>query len=155
MILGTAIVFGPWFGFAYAALGALVSASVTYGAGWVIGKRFLRRLMGERVREISRRLGDKGVVAVTALRIIPTAPFTIVNFVAGASHIRFLDYLIGTVIGMVPGIAVLALTGERIEQVFRNPTVFNVGMAALLVGLWFLLGWGLQRAVNRIRGGAE
>lgn len=155
MILGTAIVFGPWSGFAYAALGALISASVTYGAGWAIGKRFLRRLVGERVREVSRRLGDKGVVAVTALRIIPTAPFTIINFVAGASHIRFLDYLVGTVLGMVPGIAILALTGERIEQVFRNPTFLNVSIAVLFVGLWFLLGWGLQHVVNRVRGGAE
>lgn len=155
MILGTAIVFGPWYGFAYATLGALTSASVAYGTGWLIGKRFLRRMVGERVREVSRRLGDKGIVAVTALRIIPTAPFTIINFVSGASHIRFVDYLIGTMLGMVPGIAVLAATGERIEQVFRNPTVLNVSLAVLFVGLWLLLGWGLQRLVDRLSAGDE
>lgn len=148
MILATAIVFGPWYGFAYAATGALTSASVSYFLGWAIGKKFLRQYMGERVRKVSRRLGDKGIIAVTALRIIPTAPFTFINIISGASHIRFTDYLIGTVLGMVPGIAVLSITGERIEKVFQEPTVLNVSIAIILVGLWFLLGWSLQRLVT-------
>ncbi len=148
MILATAIVFGPIYGFAYAAAGALASASVSYGLGWIVGKRFLRRFMGERVRALSRRLGDKGVMAVTLMRIIPTAPFTFINIIAGASHIRFLDYFIGTVLGMFPGIAILSLTGERIEKVFRDPTAINVGLAILFIGLWFFLGWFLQRLVN-------
>ncbi len=148
MILATAIVFGPFYGFAYAAAGALVSASVSYGLGWILGKRFLRRFMGERVRALSRRLGDKGVMAVTVLRIIPTAPFTFINIIAGASHIRFVDYAIGTVLGMLPGIAILSLTGERIEKVFQDPTALNIGLAILFIGFWFLLGWSLQWFVN-------
>ncbi len=148
MILATAIVFGPWYGFAFATTGALTSASVSYFLGWAVGKKFLRRFMGNRVRKLSRRLGDKGVFAVTALRIIPTAPFTFINVMAGASHIRFTDYLIGTILGMVPGIAVLSVTGERIEKVFQDPTVLNVSIAIILVGLWFLLGWGLQKLVT-------
>lgn len=155
MILATAIVFGPWYGFAYATTGALTSASVSYFLGWAIGKKFLRRFMGDRVRKVSRRLGDKGVVAVTALRIIPTAPFTFINIMAGASHIRFTDYLIGTVLGMVPGIAVLSITGERIEKVFQDPTVLNVSIAIVLIGLWFLLGWSLQRLVTWWRDRAD
>lgn len=153
LVLGTAIAFGPWYGFAYATLGVLVSATATYGAGRIVGRRLVRRLAGERVREVSRRLGERGVIAVTALRVVPTAPFTIINLVAGASHIRFQDYLLGTILGMVPGIAVLAISGRWIEQVFRDPNLFNVAAVFLLVALWLMLGVGLQRLIDRRRRG--
>ena len=102
---------------------------------------------------MSRRLGERGVIAVTALRVVPTAPFTIINLVAGASHIRFQDYLLGTILGMVPGIAVLAISGRWIEQVFRDPNLLNVAAVFLLVALWLMLGVGLQRLIDRRRRG--
>lgn len=155
LILGTAIAFGPEMGLLYATLGALISASACYFAGFLAGKNFIRQLAGERVRRISRRLGSRGVLAVTALRVVPVAPFTVINLVAGASHIRYQDFLTGTVIGMVPGIAVLSLTGESIGKVFDNPTPGNVALLLALVGVWLGLGWLLQRAVDRFRDRGE
>ena len=61
----------------------------------------------------------------------------------------------GTVIGMVPGIAVLSLTGESIGKVFDNPTPSNVALLLALVGVWLGLGWLLQRAVDRFRDRGE
>ena len=56
---------------------------------------------------------------------------------------------------MVPGIAVLSLTGESIGKVFDNPTPSNVALLLALVGVWLGLGWLLQRAVDRFRDRGE
>jgi phospholipase D1/2 len=57
------------------------------------------------------------VLAVAAIRLVPIAPFTLVNLIAGASKIRFADYLLGTVIGMAPGLVLMSalVPGIRVE----------------------------------------
>jgi phospholipase D1/2 len=45
------------------------------------------------------------VPAIVAVRIVPVAPFAVINLFTGASHIRLRDYLIGTLLGMIPGAA--------------------------------------------------
>lgn len=151
LVLGTAIAFGPLFGFIYATAGTMVSATGTYWAGSLLGKRLVRRVAGDRVLRVSRMLGQRGVFAVTTLRLIPIAPFTVINLVAGASHIRLWDFLLGTLFGTLPGIAVLAITGEQLGQLIRKPTILNVTAAAGLILLWLVLGAGLQWLVNRRR----
>src|SRR3546814_10551837 len=91
--------FGPWQGLAYAAVGSLLSAGLTYQAGRMGSRRWLRGLMGPRIEKVSRRLGKQGVLSVLILRLVPVAPFTFINLIAGASQIRFRDFLIGTEIG--------------------------------------------------------
>jgi phospholipase D1/2 len=84
------------------------------------------------------------------VRNIPVAPFTVVNLVAGASKIHFRDYLLGTVIGMAPGIAALTIFMDRLEQAVRNPAVENflvlVGVAVVIsAGALLLRKWLVGR----------
>jgi len=80
---------------------------------------------------------------MAAVRLIPIAPFTVVNLVAGASHITFRDYVLGTFIGMAPGIALMAVFLERVGAALRQPdavtlvtvAVVGLGAVALLAGL--------------------
>ena len=50
---------------------------------------------------------------MATVRLVPAAPFTLVNLVAGAMRIRFLHYLAGTALGLLPGLAVMAALGAR------------------------------------------
>src|SRR5690606_15051538 len=96
LIAATAAAFGTWQGLLFATLGSMVSAMVTYTAGRKLGARMLRRYMGPRMNRVASRVKDNGILAVTMLRLMPTAPFTLVNMIAGATKIRVLDYTIGT-----------------------------------------------------------
>jgi len=133
LIVVTALVFGPWLGFAYAMLGSLLSAAVTYGAGRVLGRDTVRRLAGERINRLSRRLGRRGITTMAAVRLIPIAPFTIVNLVAGASHIGFRDYLLGTALGMLPGVAALTVFADRLASVLERPAPGTVALFVVVV----------------------
>jgi hypothetical protein len=53
--------------------------------------------------------------------MLPIAPFSIVNVVAGASHIRWSDFLLGTVIGLAPGITTLTFFVDRAIAAIREP----------------------------------
>ena len=78
-----------------------------------------------------------GLMTIIALRIIPVAPFTVVNVVAGASELRLRDFALGTLIGMLPGIVALSFLAERLLAVLRSPDAFSllslVGVAAIVM----------------------
>jgi phosphatidylserine/phosphatidylglycerophosphate/cardiolipin synthase-like enzyme/uncharacterized membrane protein YdjX (TVP38/TMEM64 family) len=151
LIAATAVSFGAWPGLPYAAAGALASATVTYGVGAWLGAGFLRRLFGPRLNRIRRGIARRGILAITAVRLVPVAPFTLVNLVAGALKVSLWDYLIGTALGLVPGLAAMSVLGDRLARVFTDPTLFDAGVLVAVLVVWLGLSIGLQAQVTRAR----
>jgi phospholipase D1/2 len=151
LIALTAMTLGPVTGGLCAIAGSALSAALSFQIGAFAGRKGLRRLVGQRINKVSRALGKRGILSVVALRLVPLAPFTIINLIAGASHIRFGDYLLGTLVGMAPGILVMTALGDRLRQVLQNPNVFNIGLLALIVAAWIALSVTLQVALSRRR----
>ena len=135
MVAATAVAFGPWIGFAYSMTGAIASALAAYAVGQVVGRDAVRRLAGARVNRISKSLARRGVVAVVAIRMVPVAPFTVVNIAAGASHIRFGDFVIGTILGMLPGVIVLTLLATSLLGAVMTPSLKDVAMLLAAVAV--------------------
>jgi phospholipase D1/2 len=151
MIAAAVLVFGPLLGMAYSFGGALLGAAATYGLGRAAGRGTVRRIAGSRLDRLSRELGRRGVLAVATVRIIPVAPFTVINLVAGTTHISLRDFLLGTLIGLTPGIVAAALFIDRILAALRDP---GAGAVAVLVGLTVLIVTGmalLRRSLRRRR----
>jgi phospholipase D1/2 len=152
LIVACAGLFGAWAGFAYALSGSLLSAFAGYGLGRLLGRDAVRRLAGSRLDRVSHRLSALGVLAVAAVRLVPVAPFTIVNLIAGAVRIRPRPYLLGTLLGMLPGIALLTLFGHGLVALMARPTAARllvVGVAA--AGVIGVAAW-LRRVIWRGRG---
>lgn len=149
LIAATAAAFGIWPGLAYAAGGSLASAFLTYLIGRRFGTDGLRGFAGPRINRIGERIADQGIVAVTAARLLPVAPFTLVNLVAGAMRIRLSDYLIGTALGLAPGIALMSALGRQASSVLQRPDAADVALLAGLFLLWYALSLGLQRLLAR------
>jgi phospholipase D1/2 len=150
MIAATVLVFGPWLGLVYAAVGSVLASLVTYWLGRVFGRETVRRVAGSRLDRLSRALGRRGILAIVTVRIVPVAPFTVINLVAGATHISLRDYLIGTVLGLAPGIIATALFIDRIIAAARNPgtgswAILALVLALIVAGMYFLRRILLQR----------
>ncbi len=149
LITVTGLVFGAWPGLAYASVGTMAAAAATYGIGRWLGRDAVRRLAGSRANRLSERIGRRGVVAMAVLRLLPIAPFTIVNLVAGASHIGLRDYLIGTAIGMLPGIVLTVTFAHQLTAALSHPDpgafAWLTAIGIALVGLSVLLVRALRR----------
>lgn len=137
--------YGPWAGSACVLAGALLGAAASYGLGLVLGREVVERLGGARVNRLSRRLAQRGLLAVIVVRLVPVAPFAVVNMVAGASHIRLRDLLLGTAIGIAPGTLVMAVFVEQITAALREPTPLTLVLLAVTVALVATGAWGLNR----------
>jgi uncharacterized membrane protein YdjX (TVP38/TMEM64 family) len=148
MIGASALVFGPIEGALYAFAGALASAAATYAVGRGLGREAVRRFAGRRLNALSRRLGRRGLVAVTLIRLVPVAPFSVINAVAGASHINWRDFMLGTVLGLLPGLVITSAFVDRALAVVREPGLVTVltlaAVAAVAIGI---VGWLRRRLV--------
>jgi phosphatidylserine/phosphatidylglycerophosphate/cardiolipin synthase-like enzyme/uncharacterized membrane protein YdjX (TVP38/TMEM64 family) len=151
LIAVTGIVFGPLRGFLFAICGVLLSAAAGYGLGHWLGRETVQRLLGPRINRLSRRIARRGILAIMIVRMLPIAPFMMVNIVAGASHIRLRDYLIGTVLGMMPGIALTVTFVHHLAEAVRNPGVESVAVLVAVVALMIGLAIILQRLLRRKR----
>ncbi len=155
LIAVTGIVFGPVEGFFYAMAGTLLSGATTYGVGWWMGRDTVRRLVGPRINRLSRHIAKQGILAMVIIRMLPVAPYTVVNMIAGASHIRFQDYMIGTLIGMLPGIALTVTFVHNLAQAIRNPSPGTIAVLAMVAVLLVGAALGLQRVLgNKAKFGA-
>ena len=139
------VAYGPMAGLGCAMAGALLSATASYGIGRFLGREVVQRLAGERINRLSRRLASRGLLAVITLRLVPVAPFAVINMVAGASHLRLRDLLLGTLIGMTPGALAMTLFVKQIAAALKQPTPTTFVLAGLTVLLIAVAAWAMQR----------
>lgn len=149
LTLVSIVAFGPWTGFAVALPGALLGSGISYGAGRLLGREAVSRLAGPRINLVSQRLGERGLLAIVLIRLVPVAPFPIVNMVAGASHIRLRDLLLGTAIGMSPSTIFMMFFVDTILASMRQPSGFGLGLLVLTAVLLGAGGWALKRWLGR------
>lgn len=159
MIIATALVFGPLSALAYALGGSLLGAGFTYWLGRSLGQDLVRRVAGPRLTRLSRKLAQRGLLAIVAMRIIPVAPFTVVNLAAGATLVSPRDFLLGTFIGMLPGITGITLFSDRVVAALREPSGITLAAlaaaSALIVAVALLLRNWLARRTARTAAAAR
>jgi phospholipase D1/2 len=140
------VAFGPWLGFAYAMTGIELAAWLTYVAGRRFSRNMVRRVSGPRMNRVVNVLRNRGLLAITALRMVPLAPFSVEGIVAGALRIKLWHFMLGTAIGILPGTLAATIFGGQLEAALENPHSINywliAGAVALLAGAtWFVRRW--------------
>jgi phospholipase D1/2 len=151
LIVVTLVAFGPLVGPPTALMGSLLSAMAIFGLGRLLGRYRVQRLAGRRMSHLAQRIAERGMWAVLLVRLLPIAPFSTVNLVAGATPITLRDYALGTALGMTPGIVVMAMFIDRLEAVVRRPSPLAfVVLGFLIAGAW-ACAWYLSRRLQQGR----
>jgi uncharacterized membrane protein YdjX (TVP38/TMEM64 family) len=149
IIIATVIVFGPWWGVFYALTGSELSALTVFGVGRVVGRDAVRRFAGSLLNRLSQKLSASGMTAVIAFRIVPVAPFSVINLIAGVSEIRFRDFAMGTFIGMLPGSIAIAFLADQIADTLRRPELDRFIALGVGAGLVIVVLTGLRKLMKR------
>jgi phosphatidylserine/phosphatidylglycerophosphate/cardiolipin synthase-like enzyme/uncharacterized membrane protein YdjX (TVP38/TMEM64 family) len=149
LIGATVVTLGPVLGFACSAVGTMLAASATFGVGRLIGRKPMQRWLGKRLDALEQRVAKRGIIAIALIRKVPVAPFTFVNMIVGALGIRYRDFILGTALGMLPGIAAFAFVSEAAIEAWREPTLANIALIATAISIWLAVVFGIQWALNR------
>lgn len=138
---------GVLFGFAVGVPLVLVSAVVGAAGGFAIGRglgrdtvfRWQGRLVERggvgavRLAQLDDLLGRDGLLAMIGVRFVPILPFAVMNIACGLTSIRTRDYLLGSAIGMAPGVIGLVGVGAYGGDPLSLPFLLSVGGLLVLV----------------------
>ncbi|MBA4141959.1 MAG: VTT domain-containing protein [Nitrosospira sp.] len=148
LIIACVFVFDAWLGFLYSLLGACLSAMTTYGLSHMLGHDIIRRFAGNKINALNKRLAQRGIMTMVVARIFPFSPFLIINLLAGASHIRLRDFALGTAIGLVPRISVIALVTDYLVTLDKSdlpPVAVFAGVVVIIIASGLVMWWWEKR----------
>lgn len=147
--LAAIVAFGPLVGAAYGVCGMLLAAYASYVAGSRLPSHTVRHITGRRLNRMAQTLKRHGLLAVTALRVVPLAPFAVLGLVAGAIHVRLWHFMLGTLIGLMPGTLVTVIFGREIGEALAGRATINYALIAGLVGALILMTLLVRRWLQR------
>ena len=133
------VAFGPWFGFAVAMAGIAGSALATYAVGRALSPDTVRRIAGDRLHDASEIVRRRGIAAVFAVTVAPIAPFPVIGMAAGAVRINVMQYLFGTLGGMLPGTLATTVFARELEAALEDPSRINYWVVAAVILVLVLL----------------
>ncbi|MCF8033126.1 MAG: TVP38/TMEM64 family protein [Desulfarculaceae bacterium] len=145
------LIFGPWWGSAYALLGSMASALVLYGVGRAAGRAKVGKWSGGRLGRLSKHMADHSITTIILVRILPVAPFTVINLAAGATRVRPWPYILGTFLGVLPNTLAITVFADRLHRIWRQPHWGDVAVAVAVLAALALLIWLLRRVSRRRR----
>jgi uncharacterized membrane protein YdjX (TVP38/TMEM64 family) len=132
--LAAGLLFGSVVGVAIAVSATALAAVVAFWLVRLTGGAFMERFADRGPVVWTRhRLDRSGLLAVTSLRLIPALPFSLLNYAAGLSGVRFAPFLLGTVLGTAPGTIALVVLGDAVTGRV-HPALLAVSVTGGLVG---------------------
>ena len=148
--LGAAI-FGPYWGFVYVWLAAMLGAAGAFLIGRYLGREFAAALIGDRLKKYDEAIERNGFATVLYLRLV-YFPFTPMNFGMGLTRVRFRDYLWGTGLGILVGTFIFTFFVGTIKEVWASGQWEQLltWKVFLSLGL-FIFSLFLPRIVTKLR----
>jgi uncharacterized membrane protein YdjX (TVP38/TMEM64 family) len=142
-------IFGVARGMLYNTLGANLGALGAFLLARYLGRDFVARLLKGRAANLDHKIGEHGFGTILYLRLIPLVPFNALNFAAGISRVRLRDYVLGTLIGMLPGTLVYTYFADALirgtSEARRQAFLDFLAAAALLVAFTVATDWVRRR----------
>ncbi|MDX2216942.1 MAG: TVP38/TMEM64 family protein [Oculatellaceae cyanobacterium bins.114] len=143
--------FGVWWGTLWTSVAAIIAAIAAFAFTRTLGREAIANRFTGRWQSLDTEIRQGGVFYMFAIRLLPLLPYGLVNFTAGLTSIRFKDYLVGTLLGTVPGILPFVMLGAGLRAMTRGdvvPLMLASGLLGILVGF---TTWYRRRNQRRVR----
>lgn len=150
LMLATAAAVEPAIGLPAALCGILASAALLFAIGRRFGEQAVQNIAGHRFQRVRDMLHGNGVMAIALVRMIPILPFSLVSLAAGALRIRLADFLLGTLLGLTPGLITIYALGATLSKLIQEPSAANIVLVILAAAVWLMLVVFAQYALRRM-----
>lgn len=148
--LGAAI-YGPYWGFVYVWIAAMLGAAGAFLIGRYLGREFAASLIGDRLKKYDDAIECHGFATVLYLRLV-YFPFTAMNFGMGLTKVRFRDYLWGTGLGILVGTFIFTFFVGTIKEVWASGQWANLLSWKLSFSLGlFVFSLFIPKIINKLK----
>ncbi len=153
MIVVGGAVFGFVAGTFWNWMGGLIGALISFLLARFLGREFVERIGGARVRRFEKLLARQGWPMLIGMRFLPV-PFVITNSAAAVVGVGLLRFLVTTAIGLLPPMAVLTYAATALLSAAaggRAEILRNLGLVFVLFGSLVIFPVAIRRRLRKRR----
>ncbi|MFC1570684.1 VTT domain-containing protein [Candidatus Omnitrophota bacterium] len=139
--LAAGLAFGTAWGSVLLFTAAIIGTSATFMISRFFGRGLIEKALKGRFKKLDQKLEENGFLTVLFFRVIPLVPYEVLNYACGLSKIKFRDYFLATLLGLIPGVAVASFFGgslgeiETIKDVLTPKFLIAVGLMVLIIAV--------------------
>uniref|UniRef100_A0A1J3GPJ6 VTT domain-containing protein n=1 Tax=Noccaea caerulescens TaxID=107243 RepID=A0A1J3GPJ6_NOCCA len=128
LTMSSGLLFGPVVGTIIVSISGTIAASVAFLiARYFARERILKLVEGnKKFLAIDKAIGENGFRVVTLLRLSPLLPFSLGNYLYGLTSVKFVPYVFGSWLGMLPGSWAYVSAGAFGRAILQEES--NVGL---------------------------
>jgi|CXWL01.1.fsa_nt_gi uncharacterized membrane protein YdjX (TVP38/TMEM64 family) len=130
LTLSGGFLFGTWIGGAAAWIAATIGATLIFLAARTALGDALRARAGGWLERLGDGFRENAFNYVLVLRLTPIAPFFVVNLAPAFFNVKLRDYVLATLLGMIPGAFVYASVGAGLKAALATGASANPTEAA-------------------------
>jgi uncharacterized membrane protein YdjX (TVP38/TMEM64 family) len=123
----------------YSWIGNMLASSIAFVFARRFGQGRLRPRIPERILRYEQRVIDREYISITLLRVF-TGQLVAADWFLGLSRVRVLPFLVGTGLGIIPGILLAVYAGSGFVELFVARPLLTGG---LVVGA--IVGWRILK----------
>lgn len=119
LTLGAGFAYGVGIGTVVVAVAANIGAFVAFLLGRTVARGWVAAKVeaNPRFTAIDRAVGREGLKVVLLTRLSPIFPFNLLNYAFGVTQVSARDYVLGSLVGMLPGTVMYVYLGSLITNV--------------------------------------
>lgn len=136
--------FGLFWGSVYTIIGAVAGGTLSFYISRIFGRSIVEKIVRGKGKWFDEGVEDKGFILILSLRLIPLVPFDIISYGAGLSKIKYQDFVLGTIIGIIPGVLIFSNLGDKTLNVNSPEFIAAIG---LLISL-FICSYFLKKKIT-------
>jgi uncharacterized membrane protein YdjX (TVP38/TMEM64 family) len=125
--------FGTWLGGGAAWVGATIGATLIFLAARTAFGDALRARTGSWLDRLAAGFRENAFNYLLVLRLTPVAPFFIVNVAPAFFNVKLRDYVLATLIGIIPGAFVYAAVGAGLRAALETGATTDPDQAAAAI----------------------
>jgi uncharacterized membrane protein YdjX (TVP38/TMEM64 family) len=151
-----AVVFGKLLGSIYNLAGATGGAVLSFLTARYLGRDFAARWLRGKLCDLDVKAEQHGFILISYLRLA-YVPFAPLNYAAGLTRIRFGDYVLGTILGMIPGMIIITCLVDELTNLHSVADLLALRflVPVLLLAASFLLPLAVKRLAPALRSSAN
>lgn len=145
LALAGGLLFGFTYGTIYTIIGATLNSGIMFLMAKILAKdavtELLQKKLPEKWSKFLLEMDEKqGFRVIFILRLIPAMPYNVINYGAGLTSIKFSNYMIATILGILPGTLVFLNIGNKAIDIHDPAFIISIVFLILLTIFSLLLG---------------
>lgn len=131
--------FGVVKGTLYTVIGALLGGSLAFFIASYFGKDLILKLTKNKHSFDFLSKGNREFLTILTLRLIPLIPFDVISYGSGLTGVKFKNFILATLIGIVPGVIVFSNLGDKALNLNSFEFIVAILMLVFLFGISFIM----------------